>query len=208
PDIIISDVMMPEKDGFELCEALKTDQRTSHVPIILLTAKSDVASRITGLKQGADDYLGKPFHEEELLVRMQNLLAIRVRLQERYKDLFGNPPSPSEDPPTRQEDTFILRLKAIFEPKMDDPQFDLDVLSKELFLSRSQLGRKVKALTGQSPAVYLRALRLQKARQLLLQSSLSIKEIAYDVGFSNPAYFSSSYSEVYGESPSKTRGIQ
>ena len=205
PDIIISDVMMPEKDGFELCEALKKDTRTSHVPIILLTAKSDVASRITGLKQGADDYLGKPFHEEELLVRMQNLLNIRNQLQERYKDLFEHPPTPSKAPAEVKEDAFILQLKEAFEERMDDPQFDLDALSKKLLLSRSQFGRKIKALTGQSPAVYLRSLRLQKARYLLLHAELSVKEIAYDVGFSSHAYFSKSYAEKYGETPTNTR---
>ncbi len=206
PDIIISDVMMPGKTGFELCETLKEDTRTSHIPIILLTAKSEVEARITGLQQGADDYLAKPFHEQELLVRMENLLNIRRQLQARYQDLYAHPPAhkQSASPPSR-EDAFILQLKEVFEQHMDDPEFDLDAFSKALFLSRSQLGRKVKALTGQSPAVYLRSLRLQKARQLLLSTNQPIKEIAYDVGFPNPAYFSSSYSDVFGESPSKTR---
>ena len=204
PDIIISDVMMPEKDGFELCETLKEDPRTSHVPIILLTAKANVESRIIGLKHGADDYLAKPFHEEELLVRMQNLLQIRRKLQLRYQDLYNEPvvATPSSKPD--KEDAFIQDLKKIFDEKMTDSQFDLDALSQALHLSRSQLGRKVKALTGQSPAIFLRSLRLQKARHLLLTSSLSVKEVAYDVGFSDPSYFSKSYSEQFGESPSIT----
>ncbi len=204
PDIIVSDVMMPEKNGFELCEALKEDIRSSHIPIILLTAKSDVESRIAGLKQGADDYLAKPFNEEELLVRMKNLLEIRLKLQQRYQNPFDPGFSkPKASTPTK-EDAFILNLKEVFEAHMDDLQYDLDQLSQELFLSRSQLGRKVKALTGKSPAVYLRSLRLQKARQLLLTSALSIKEVAYDVGFSDPSYFSRAYSEEFGESPSNT----
>ncbi len=208
PDIIISDVMMPEKDGFELCETLKEDIRTSHIPIILLTAKSDVESRIVGLKQGADDYLAKPFHEEELLVRMQNLLNIRQKLQERYQDLYEHPLPKAKTSTPSKEDDFILNLKAIFEKKMDDPQFDVNALSQELNLSRSQLGRKVKALTGRSLSVYLRSLRLQKARHLLLNSNESIKAIAYDVGFPNPSYFSTSYTEEFGESPTNTRDLR
>ncbi len=205
PDIIVCDVMMPKKNGFELCETLKEDMRSSHIPIILLTAKSDVESRIAGLKQGADDYLAKPFNEEELLVRMKNLLEIRLKLQQRYQNPFDPGFSkPKASTPTK-EDAFILNLKEVFEAHMDDLQFDLDQLSQELYLSRSQLGRKVKALTGKSPAIYLRSLRLQKARQLLLSTELSIKEICYDVGFSNPAYFSSSYLEEFGETPTNTR---
>ncbi len=204
PNLIISDVMMPKKNGFELCETLKEDMRTSHIPIILLTARTDIDSKIIGLKHGADDYLGKPFNEEELLVRMQNLLNIRLRLQDRYKDLYAQPIQQTQKQAANKEDEFILRIKEILEQKMEDPQFDLDALSEHLNLSRSQFGRKVKALTGQSPAIFLRALRLQKARQLLFSTNLSVKEVAYEVGFSNPSYFSRSYTELFGESPSNT----
>lgn len=207
PDIVISDVMMPQKDGFELCETLKEDIRTSHIPIILLTAKSDVESRILGLKQGADDYLGKPFHEEELLVRMQNLLTVRRQLQERYQHLYTRPLPDLKEESTSKEDEFILKLKATFEARMDDPDFNLNELSTALFLSRSQLGRKVKALTGRSLAVYLRSIRLQKAKQLLLTTKLPIKEIGYEVGFSSPVLFSRSYTVEFGESPTNTREI-
>ncbi len=205
PDIIVSDVMMPEKDGFELCETLKEDVRTSHIPIILLTAKADVESRIVGLKQGADDYLAKPFHEEELLARMDNLLNIRKKLQARYQNLYEQPLLKAQTSAPSKEDAFVLKLQAVFEEKMDDSQFDVNALSRELHLSRSQLGRKVKALTGRSLSVYLRSLRLQKARQLLLSSDLPMKAVAYDVGFSNPSYFSASYAEEFGESPTNTR---
>ncbi len=210
PDIIISDVMMPKKNGFELCNYLKEDQRTSHIPIILLTAKADVESRITGLQQGADDYLAKPFHEEELLVRMQNLLIIRQKLQARYQDLYGQPlPSflESQENVPAKEDAFILKLQETFEARIDDPDFDALALSQELHLSRSQLGRKVKALTGRSLSVYLRSLRLQKAKSLLQSSDLSIKEIAYEVGFPTPNYFSTSYIDEFGETPTDTREI-
>jgi signal transduction histidine kinase/DNA-binding response OmpR family regulator/ligand-binding sensor domain-containing protein len=205
PDIIISDVMMPKKNGFELCETLKEDIRTSHIPIILLTAKSDVVSRIAGLKQGADDYLGKPFHEEELLVRMQNLLNIRAQLQARYQHP-GNTSIPTQQTAsTIKEDIFISKLRKVVEARIDDPGFDLNELSESLFLSRSQLGRKVKALTGRSLAVYIRSIRLHRAKELLLSTEIAVKEIAYDVGFSSPVHFSRSYTEEFGESPTNTR---
>lgn len=205
PDIIVSDVMMPEKNGYELCEVLKEDIRTSHIPIILLTAKSDVESRIVGLKQGADDYLGKPFNEEELLIRMQNLLEIRRKLQVRYQNIYDQPLPKAKVTTPNIEDEFILEIKEIFEERMNDLKFDLESLCQELNLSRSNLYRKINALTGRSPAIYLRSLRLQKARQLLRSTDLSVKQIAYDVGFSDPSYFSRSYTEEFGESPSSTR---
>lgn len=219
PDIIISDVMMPEKDGFEVCETLKQDIRTSHIPFILLTAKSDVESRIAGLKQGADDYLAKPFHEEELLVRMHNLLTIRHRLQERYQNVYDNPLPKAAPEQTSSgtdtlepkikapslEDAFILKVKEIVEANMGNADFDLEQLGRELNLSRSNFYRKMKALTGRTPAIFIRSLRLQKARELLVSSDSSIKEIAYDVGFSDPAYFTKSYSAEFGESPSESR---
>lgn len=202
PDLIVSDVMTPKKNGFELCEILKQDVRTSHIPIILLTAKSDIESRIAGLKKGADDYLAKPFNEEELLVRMHNLLAIRRKLQERYQNIYERPLPKVKTAPPSIEDAFILKIKEILEDRMTDLQFNLDDLCDELHLSRSNLYRKIKALTGRSPAVYIRSLRLQKAREILLSSSLSVKKVAYEVGFSDPSYFSKSYTDEFGESPS------
>lgn len=205
PDIIISDIMMPEKDGFELCEILKEDLRTSHIPILLLTARSDVESRIAGLKQGADDYLAKPFHEEELLVRMNNLLEIRAKLQQRYQNVFDQTLITEKETVLSKEDAFVLQFKEIFEARLDDPDFNLEELSQALFMSRSHLSRKIKALTGRSLGIYIRSLRLQKARQLLLTTDLSVKEIGYEVGLFNPTYFSRTYQEEFGESPSQTR---
>ncbi|MCB9334500.1 MAG: response regulator [Lewinellaceae bacterium] len=203
PDLIVSDVMMPRVDGFTLCHTLKTDDRTSHIPIVLLTAKADIESRIAGLQRGADAYLAKPFDKRELGITLQNLLSLRQRLQARYQNLENAPP-PTADVGIQQQDIFITTLKEIFEERMEDPQFDLDALSREMLLSRSQLGRKVKALTGKAPAIFLRTLRLQKARQLLLTTDLSVKEVAYDVGFSDSSYFSRSYAEEFGENPSET----
>ncbi|MEL7124510.1 MAG: ATP-binding protein [Bacteroidota bacterium] len=206
PDIIISDVMMPEVDGFELVERLKDDIRTSHIPIIMLTAKSDYASKIKGLKYGAEDYLSKPFSQEELEIRMKNLLAIRQNLHQRYKDIYSQVPATEEKTvATTKEDSFITNLKAVFEKHMDDPDFEVEDLCEELLISRVQLRRKVKALTGRSLSVYIRSLRLQKARQLLLTTDLAVKSVFYEVGFSNHSYFSSSYNQEFGETPTATR---
>ncbi|MCG8331267.1 MAG: tetratricopeptide repeat protein [Chitinophagales bacterium] len=206
PDIIVSDVMMPRMDGYTLCDTLKKEERTSHIPIVLLTAKADIDSRITGLERGADAYLAKPFDQRELSVQLKNLLALRQQLHARYSSLA--PLTPTEDTAIQQEDEFIIKLREIFDAHIDDTQFDLNALSKAMLMSRTHFGRKVKALTGRTPAIYLRSIRLQKARTLLLTTSLSIKEIAYDVGFSNQGYFSNSYKEEFGEYPTVTRENQ
>ncbi|MEL7121270.1 MAG: ATP-binding protein [Bacteroidota bacterium] len=205
PDIIISDVMMPERDGFEVCETVKEDIRTSHIPIILLTAKSDVASRIYGLRHGADDYLGKPFHEEELLVRMENLLALRKKLHERYLHVFDQPIIISKEKVPNREDEFILQFKEIIDDHLSDPKFEVEELCNKMHMSRSHLGKKIKALTGRSLNIYIRSLRLQKAKQLIITTNMPIKEVGYEVGFFNSTYFSRIYSEEFGETPSITR---
>jgi signal transduction histidine kinase/DNA-binding response OmpR family regulator len=206
PDIIISDVMMPRMDGFTLCNELKTDERTSHIPIILLTAKADIESRITGLERGADAYLAKPFDKRELNAQLENLLTLRQRLQARYASFEKL--EPTEEIAIQKEDEFITKLRTTFEARLDDPSFDITALSKEMLLSASQLRRKVKALTGRKLTIYLRSLRLAKAKTLLLTTDLSVKEVAYDVGFANPGYFSNSYNEEFGEYPTVTREAQ
>ena len=203
PDLIISDVMMPRMDGFTMCNQLKSDQRTSHIPIILLTAKADADSRITGLERGANAYLAKPFNQRELKAQLKNLFSLRQSLQLRYTNLENL--EPSKEPEIEQEDIFVLNLKELIIKNLDDLNYDLNALSKDLYLSRSQLGRKVKALTGKSPAVFIRTIRLTEARRLLLTTDRSVKEIAYDVGFSGHNYFTNSYTTEFNESPSDTR---
>lgn len=204
PDIIISDVMMPEKDGFELCETVKNDERTSHIPIVLLTARADVESRIAGLKRGADAYLAKPFEPAELLIHLDNLVRLRRKLQQRYA---GMPqlPKPSEDPDFVLEDAFLLKIRALVETRMTESDLDMQELERAMGMSHSQIFRKVKALTGESPSVLIRSIRLQKAKELLLNSSLTIAEVAYEVGFSTPAYFSTTFLEAFGKTPSEWR---
>jgi len=204
PDIIISDVMMPEKDGFELCETLKSDPVTSHIPIVLLTARADFESRIAGLKRGADDYLAKPFEPVELRIRLENLVKIRRRLQERYAAMTFEPEA-SDDPALVLEDAFLLKIRDVVEARISETDFDMPQLEQALGMSRSQVFRKVKALTGASPSVLIRNIRLNKALELLGDNSLTIAEIAYEVGFSTPAYFSTMFLEAFGKTPSEWR---
>ncbi len=204
PDLIISDVMMPRKDGFELCDTLKKDERTSHIPLVMLTAKADAESRISGLERGADAYLAKPFDKHELLIRLRNLYRLRLSMQARYSQ--GHPLVASNEPGLQIEDAFMLKVRALIEKHLDDPDFRLTHHLKELGMSRTQLFRKIKALTGSSNQLYIRSVRLQKARELLQSPSYNISDVAYAVGFSDPAYFSRVFVEEVGMSPSAFRG--
>jgi len=204
PDIIISDVMMPGKDGLELCETLKNDGRTSHIPIVLLTARIDVESRIAGLKRGADVYLAKPFEPAELQAQLDNLVRLRRRLQQRYAAMLLAP-LPNDDPGLVLEDVFLLKIRKVVEAHLADSDFEMRHLELTLAMSYSQIFRKVKALTGGSPSMLIRSIRLYKAKELLLDSSLTIGEVAYAVGFSTPAYFSTTFLEAFGKTPGEFR---
>jgi DNA-binding response OmpR family regulator/two-component sensor histidine kinase len=202
PDLIILDMMMPEKDGFEVCQILKNDVRTSHIPIIMLTAKADFESKLYGYSQGADAYLTKPFNEEQLLVRIENLLTNRRKLQERYNDF----PLPfTEDEFILREDDFILKVKSTIETNLSDETFGIEALCRTIGISRTQLHHKVKALTNSSASIFIRNIRLQHARQLLVSSELPVSEIAYQVGFKDPNYFSRLYREKYKIPPREDR---
>ena len=203
PDIIISDVMMPEMDGFQVCKILKEDERSSHIPIILLTAKATSEDKLIGLTHGADAYLIKPFEKEELIVRLNKLLEIRQTLQKKYSSMLI-----SSQPVTfieNKEDTYIEKVEKIVLNNMEGEEFSIHELARALHLSRSQVHRKIKALTGMSAAIYIRHIRLQKAKELLGSSELSIAEIAYQVGFKTPVYFSQVFKETFGKSPNATR---
>ncbi len=202
PDLILSDVMMPRRDGFELCHTLKEDPRTSHIPIVLLTAQADDESRIAGLKRGADDYLAKPFRQEELLARLENLLETRRRLQERFRNLETQPTHEGEAEP--MEDAFIRSVREAVEANIDDVNFGIQRLCRAVALSRSQLHNKIKALTGLSTALFIRSIRLHRARQLLAQPHMNVSQVAYEVGFKDPRYFTRTYAEEFGENPSET----
>ncbi|MDX1477500.1 MAG: two-component regulator propeller domain-containing protein [Saprospiraceae bacterium] len=200
PDLIISDVMMPKKDGFEVCATLKEDDRTRHIPIILLTARADVPSRLEGLAHGADAYLPKPFNEEELLLRLRKLFELRRKLQVKYTR--SDVTLPSEN----KEDAFVGRVRELVHAHLDDTEFGIEQLCLAMGISRPHLHRKLKALTGKSTSHFIRLIRLQQARQLLRQSQHNVSEVAYAVGFKDPAYFSRLFSEEFGVPPSGVRG--
>jgi len=203
PDIIISDVMMPVMDGFKVCATLKEDERTSHIPIILLTAKATSEDKLAGLAQGADAYLIKPFEKAELLIRLDKLMEIRKTLQKKYSSVLVSS-LPATKLETR-EDSFIEKVEKIIIENLENDQFSVNELARTLHLSRSQIHRKIKALTNMSATIYIRHIRLQKAKELLITTELTISEIAYQTGFKTPVYFSQVFKDTFGESPSATR---
>lgn len=203
PDIIISDVMMPLKDGFEVCATLKQDERSSHIPIILLTAKADAASRIEGLERGADAYLAKPFDKQELLIRLQQLVELRLRLQKRYASTDIQ--EPADDKDIQIEDAFIQKVREIIAENMSDSAFGIPKLCEALDMTRMQLYRKFKALTNQSASPMIRSIRLKNAKFLLENSDLNVSEIAYDTGFTDPNHFSRVFKQKYGVAPRDIR---
>lgn len=199
PDLIISDVMMPKRDGNELCRILKTDEKTSHVPIIMLTAKADRDSKVQGLETGADDYLIKPFDFKELLARVHNLIKQRQQLRERFsREIVLKPQDIAITP---KDEVFLNKVKAAVEKHLDDENFEVEELGREVGMSRSQLHRKLRALTDQSPSQFVRSMRLARAVELLKQDAGTVAEIAYQVGFGSQAYFTKCFHEQFGCSP-------
>lgn len=205
PDIIISDVMMPIKDGFDLLDNLKNDEKTSHIPIVLLTAKADIESRLSGLRKGADAYLSKPFHQEELIATVENLLESRRVLQQKYQQNTWLVSEIKDEPMVDIEDVFLQRFRAVVHENLSDANFEMVHLERALAMSRSQIYRKIKALTDKSPTLLIRSIRLHHGRHLLLTTSLTVSEIAYQVGYSAINNFSDAYLEEFGERPLKTR---
>ncbi len=205
PDIIISDVMMPEMDGFALCRALKKNPITSHIPIILLTAKATPIDRLTGLQQGADAYLTKPFDRPELEARLRQLVALRRRLRRKFGGRNGRTEKTGSSAFGR-ENAFMQRLKAIISSRYQDEGFGVEDLAEALQMSRVQLYRKLKALTGQTASGLIREVRLAKAREMLANTPMRVGEVAGAVGFRDPGYFSRVYRETFSESPSETKG--
>lgn len=206
PDLIISDVMMPLKDGLEVCDSLKNDSRTSHIPILLLTAKVDLEARLQGIRQGADAYLAKPFKTDELLAHLEALWQQRNRIQEYYLHLYGisnDAKLPSPDIRINNESDFIIKVKEQIQANMDNPNFGVDQLSDFLAISSTQLYRKIKAQTGRTTHDLIRSIRLHHAQHLLKNAELSIAEIAYETGFSEPGYFSKVFKKEFGVIPTE-----
>ena len=187
PDLIIADVMMPRLDGFAFCQQVKNDDLLGHIPVILLTARASDESKVEGLKTGADDYLFKPFNAEELCVRVRNLIALRSQLQARFsQEVLVQPSSLSVQ---SADQVFVDRAREVVEEHMADESFSVDAFAGTLGLSARQLQRKLRALTGETPTEFVRLMRLRRAAQLLECRAGTISEIAYEVGFNHPTYF-------------------
>lgn len=199
PELIISDVMMPEMNGIELCKLLKADIRTSHIPVILLTAKAEQEHRMEGLEAGADEYLHKPFHAKELNLRVQKLIELRIELRNRlmdsptlsFKSLNGNP----------VENEFIEKISKCIDDHLADPQFGVSTLADSVKLSVPQLNRKLKSITGLTANKYVQHVRLKKALVMLESEDVNVSEVAHQTGFSSTAYFVKSFREHYGKTP-------
>ncbi|PUZ19691.1 Signal transduction histidine kinase [Chitinophaga costaii] len=203
PDLVITDLMMPGMDGYQVCAQLKEQTLTSHIPVIMLTAKTAVESKTDGWRAGADGYLTKPFHQKELLALAENLIAGRKRLFEQYQreDAWA---TAREALPSREQ-LFIDQVRNVIEAHLADDQFNVDLLAQAVNLSRAQLHRKLKGSIGQSPGDLIRVVRLQHALQLLKAGTATVSEIAYEVGFNSPASFSTSFSAHFGYPPSAAR---
>lgn len=204
PDLIICDIMMPLKDGYEVCDMLKNDSKSSHIPIILLTAKSTIDDRIDGLRRKADAYISKPFRQEELLIQIFNLIEGRKVLQDHYINIQSEKDISKEEQ-IAFEDAFIIKLRQGILDNLINTDLSIDGLCKHMVMSRMQLHRKLKALTGLSTSIYIRNIRLTKAKELLKSSNLNVSEVAYAVGFDDPKYFSRVYKEEFGQAPREDR---
>ena len=202
PDIIISDVMMPLMNGFELCSAIKNDIATSHIPVVMLTARADYELKIQGLEEGADAYLAKPFEKTELLLVLKNLVELRKKIQTYYLEH-----SPEAETPQVQskEHAFITDLKSVLQENLDNEELDVNHISDLLHVSRMQLHRKLKALCGMSTTEFIQHYKIEAAKELLRNEEFNISEVSYRIGYSDPSYFSRIFTKHAGMSPSEYR---
>lgn len=201
PDLVICDVMMPVMDGLEFTEQLKTNTATSHIPVIMLTAKNLEEHRAEGYEHGADSYITKPFHSKVLLARIENLLKQRKLLKRLFQDSKEAEQEIAESHLEDRDKQFLKQLHSIIQKNLSDSEFGVEDIGKQIGLSRVQLYRKVKAMTGSSVVDLLRKARLTKAKRLLESRSMSVSEVAYDVGFSAPSYFTKCFKDEYGMLP-------
>jgi ligand-binding sensor domain-containing protein/signal transduction histidine kinase/DNA-binding response OmpR family regulator len=201
PDVIISDVMMPEMDGLDLCSRLKNDIQTSHIPVILLTARSEAENYIEGLETGADDYIAKPFNIKIIEAKVKSLIDNRQRL----KTLFSNNliPAPREITTTRSDEMFLQRAIKVVEDNITEIDWSVQEMASELCISRSLLHKKLTAIVGQSAVDFITAIKLKKSALLMHEGNLNISEVAYSVGFNDPKYFSRCFRKYFGKSPSE-----
>ncbi len=195
PDVVLTDVVMPVMDGLEMCARIKSDVKTSHIPLLMLTARTQVKDRLKGIDSGADGYLAKPFDLQILIARLRQLIHSRQLLFEKY---YGGITAKAVETTTTADTVFLSKLLGIVKQRIDDQQLSVESLSADLFLSRSHLYRKTKALTGMSVNQFIRRVRLERARELLEQQAGQVSEVAYQVGFTSPSYFAKCFREQYG----------
>ena len=200
PDLVITDVMMPEMDGTEFCSRLKQNEKTSHIPVVMLTARAEMTDKLEGLQTGADDYLIKPFEARELMVRITNLIQQRQNLQAYYRKTLSGFSAPAVEAES-MDARFLRKVREAVEQNLDDENFSVVELGKIAGMSRSQLHRKLSALTGFTPNEVIRNMRLEQARQLLEARSGTVSEVAYRCGFSSPAYFVKCFKDYFGQTP-------
>jgi YesN/AraC family two-component response regulator len=201
PDLVITDVMMPQMDGFEVCRQLKNNVHTSHIPVILLTALNETEKHIDGLKTGADAYIAKPFDENLLIAQIENILISRARVREAFmvSDTAWN----SEMMLLNSDRMIIDKATGIIENHLHDKTFVVDDLARNLGISTSSLYRKLKILANQSPTEFIRYIRLKKAIKLMESGNSNLDEISYSIGFNSHSYFTSSFKKQFGKTPSE-----
>jgi signal transduction histidine kinase/DNA-binding response OmpR family regulator len=204
PDAVVCDLMMPRLNGFGFCQALKTDLRTNHIPVVMLTAKATLEDRLEGLDKGADDYLAKPFHTDELQLRVRNLIQQRQIMQQKYSSRPGAAieAEPESVQLPSMDELFIQKFHKVLQAQLSNSGFSVDEFSLEMSLTSVQLRRKIKALTNQTVTEYIRNYRLEKAEELLRNKAGTVSEIAYQVGFESLSYFSRMFLERFGKTPS------
>jgi YesN/AraC family two-component response regulator len=200
PDLIVSDIMMPQMNGIELCTKIKSDERVSHIPVILLTARNSEEQRIEGFKTGADDYITKPFNFEVLEARINNLVSQREKSQKTFRKTLDIKASELQITPLDVK--FMEKAVQVVEANISSPSFSIEDLGMELGISRAYVFKKILALSGKTPLEFIRTIRLQHAAQLLERSQLSVREVAYKVGFNTPKYFTKYFKEQYNMLPS------
>jgi signal transduction histidine kinase/ligand-binding sensor domain-containing protein/DNA-binding response OmpR family regulator len=201
PDAIICDVMMPGKDGYEVCRALKDDKRTSHIPIVMLTAKGSEQHTIQGFESGADDYVAKPFSSAVLRARIKNLIEARISLRRKFmREPFA---ALAEISPSKTDEKLFQKVYSIVEKNLNNPDFDVNDFASEIGMSRTQLYRKIHALSGESVKEFIRVVRLKKAAEFLVTTDNNVSEVAYSVGFNSLSYFTTSFTEYFGMNPTK-----
>lgn len=213
PDLIICDVMMPVMDGLECCRQIKNEVSTSHIPVLMLTACSMDEQRVQGYDSGADGYLSKPFNSSVLKSRCSSLILNRKRIKDIWLSQPGTAPKEEAEKSFREEtlptgdidNEFYNRFLGIFREEMGNPELNVDMIASQMGLERSQFYRKIKSLTNYAPVELMRRLRLQRGRELIISTEKNISEIAYEIGFSAPAYFTKCYRDAFGETPSKVR---